>query len=63
MAVKGNHYKLLEMIICSHNVDPKYLSLIGEKPVHDALRISLYKDTGKCHILSKYTYCTFPILF
>jgi hypothetical protein len=63
MAVKGNHYKLLEIIICSHNVDPQYLSLFGEIPIHAALHISLYKDTGKCHILSKYTFNTFPILF
>lgn len=63
MAVKGNHYKLLEIIICSHNVDPQYLSLFGEIPIHAALHISLYKDKGKCHILSEYTFCTFPILF
>jgi hypothetical protein len=63
MTVKGKHYKLLEMIICSHNVDPQYLSLFGEIPIHAALHISLYKDTGKCHILTKYTFYTFPILF
>jgi hypothetical protein len=34
MAVKGKHYKLLEIIICSHNVDPQYLSLFGKIPIH-----------------------------
>jgi len=63
MVIKGNHYKLLEMIICSDNVDPQYLSLFGEIPIHAALHISLYKDTGKCHILSKYTFCTFPFYY